>query len=223
MLLQVARQRGRARRPVRLAAQVFRGQPPSVARRPQPDHLADGGDVPSVPVEVFGLAAFDGARVSGRDRIDEDQVGVLEQGLLVVHQAVRRRQQRASVAHVDPPRTQQPKMQPDARRARAAVERERHRARLRVRAVKGIGDDEDLGLRLRAVEFVVLGFLGTQDDAPRRHRVGKRLAIDSDRVVGGDKIVLGLRGSIRGRLVTIIRWLAGTWTRGLLVGHGTRA
>ena len=81
------------------------------------------------------------------DRIDEDQVGLVEPGLLVVDQLEGRRRHAAVGLHLHPPRADRAQVQPDRRGARAAVERE-HQRPLRAGVVERVGDEEDVGLDL---------------------------------------------------------------------------
>ena len=58
----------------------------------------------------------------GRHRVNEHQVGLVQQAVGVVHQPVGRRQRPAVLFQHHPPRAEQPQVEPDRRRAGAAVE-----------------------------------------------------------------------------------------------------
>ena len=92
-----------------LTGEELRGHPPAVAGRPEPDQLTDAVEVLGVAVVLAGLAALDGAGVAGRDRVDEDQVRLDEQGLRVLGDGVRRREQGTRVAHEHTPRPHDPR------------------------------------------------------------------------------------------------------------------
>ncbi len=203
-LLQVPGEPGGAHRPVRLAAQIFRGHPPAAAGGPEPDDLRDRFDVAPVPVEVLWLLALDHARVPGRHGVDEDEVGVPQQRLVIVGDAVGRREQRAHISAQHPARAEQTQVKPDAGRPRSAVEGERHRPRGRAVAVavavavaEGIGGHEDLGPGLGAVELVLgVAFLA-QHDPPGSRGVRELLAVDGDHMVSGDEVVRRVGGLAR--------------------------
>ena len=75
-------------------------------------------------------------------------------------------------------------MQPDARRARTAVERERHRPVGGVRVVQRVGGQEHLGLRLVPVELAVGEHLLPQHDPPGRRGVLQLPPVDRQRRAG---------------------------------------
>ena len=228
--LQVLDQRGAAERAVGLAGDELRRHPALVPRGPDADDLADRLDVALVAVERLRLGALHRARVAGRHRVDEDQVGHGEQRLGVVGQAVRRGQQLADVAHDDPARPEQAEVQPHRRRAGAAVEGERHRARRGpVGGVHGVGGDRHLRLGLEALERAVLVDLVAQHDAAGGRGVVERPAADLELVLGGHQVVdrvgrlgrpavlAGGRGGVSLLLVGHRATLA-TWPPGLMGG-----
>ncbi len=184
--LQVVGQAGGPHGPVRLAGQELRRHPPPVPGRPQPDHLADGLQVAGEAVVRLGLLPFCHSGVAGGDGVDEDEVAHLEQTLLVVHQPVRRRQQRPRVPHDDPAGPEHAQVQPHAGRARPAVERERDRPAQRLGPVQRVRGDEHLGLGPQPLELAVGDHLFAQHHGPGRR--GVRLA-GGQGVAGGDEVV----------------------------------
>ena len=75
-----------------------------------------------------GLAARE---KPGADRVDEDQVGAVEPGRVVIDQVERRRRESSDSAGSAPGAGQRSQVQPDRGRARAAVEAEQERPRAR--------------------------------------------------------------------------------------------
>src|SRR5262249_53942135 len=192
---------------------------------PQPDHFADRRDVAAETMEVLGLLTFDRPGLAGRDRVDEDQITVPEQGLRVVGESVGRRQQTSDVAHQHPPGTEHAQMQPEAPRAGSAVERERNRPGRRIGAVERVGDHEHLGLGRGALELVLGVLLGPQHDPAGGRRVPQLAAVDIDRVRGGYQVVgwLACRAAWlavrRGRLLLRFLLVSLAW-HGRLLGDG---
>src|SRR5262249_34468269 len=93
------------------------------------DELADGLDVAREVRERLRLVAGDGAREAGADRVDEDEIRDVEQRVVVVDESAWWRHRHARlVRQLDPPRPERPQVEPDRRRARAAVEAEHDRS-----------------------------------------------------------------------------------------------
>ena len=90
LLPEPARETGGARRAVALAGQELRRGPAAVARRPEANEFADRLDVRVDAVKLVRVAERNGAAVAGRDRIDEDEIGDVEDAALVVDGAIRR-------------------------------------------------------------------------------------------------------------------------------------
>ena len=195
---QVAAQTGGARRAVTLPDQVERGSPPLVPGQVQPDELADAADVLLQAPELLAVGLGLRAAVPGSHRVDEDQVGEVEPGGLVVHERVGGRRQAAVFQHLHPPGAERAQVEPDRRRARAAVERESERTvRGSAVAVGGVGDVEDLALR----------FTGVRTDRQRAGRSGvtERSSPYHDLVPGLDGAGFAFRRGTRLRRLALRR------------------
>ena len=143
---------------------------------------------PLLAVELRRVHARDDAAVAGGDRVDEDEVGDVEQRVVVVDQPVRRRGLEPVVGHLHALRRERPHVQPDRRRAGAAVVEERDRPRLRVLAVLRVGDEEHPRRDLAVVE-------------PDRQRAGGRgvldvAAVETDRVRRLRDLLFGRTGGL---------------------------
>src|SRR5439155_7464620 len=111
---------------------------------------------------------------AGADRVDENQIGFVEQGVIVVHCLVGRRERTAVLFKQRAARAEQSQMQPDGRGAGTAVERKGDRALREVpRAVFGVGDMENgrggfvfiIAEQNRACVCGVIDFLPVNRDA----------------------------------------------------------
>ncbi len=112
-LLEITRKTCRTRGPVAFPDQEFGREPAGVTRGIQPDKISDRLDILLEAVPLLGLLPFHRPRIAGADRIDEDQVGFLQQGVFIIHQPVRRLGQTAVELHRHPARPQQPQVQPN--------------------------------------------------------------------------------------------------------------
>ena len=126
--LQLVGHRRAARRAVALAGEIDRRAPALVARQPDAHHLGQRGDVAVDREHLLARLGARRRRPAGVRRIDEDQVEVLEPAVRVVGDGVRRHRHAAVVGRDDALRAERAEVQPDRRRARAAVEGEAHRA-----------------------------------------------------------------------------------------------
>ena len=159
-LLQVSRKTRGARGAVGFARQEFGREPALIAGDVQADEIADGFDVLLEAVPVLRLLAFHGTAVACAHRVDENEVGVVEDGILVVGQLERGRRQFAFVGEDHATRTEHAHVQPDRRGAWSAVEGEGDGTFGFVpHAVFGVGDEEDLGAGL--LDFGVLVLIVT--------------------------------------------------------------
>src|SRR5207247_806480 len=87
---------------------------------------------------------FDRATEAGADRVDENQVRLIEQRILIVHRLVRRRERAAVLLEQDAPRPEQSHVQPDGRGAGTAVERKSDWTLRQIpRVVPGVSDVEN--------------------------------------------------------------------------------
>ena len=89
--MQVMRQSGGTKHAVTLAANVFRRKPSLVPRGPELNELAHRLDVRRFAEKLLGLALLGRPTEAGGHRIDEHQIGDVQDRELVVHQAERRR------------------------------------------------------------------------------------------------------------------------------------
>jgi hypothetical protein len=128
-------------------------------------------------VKLIGCFARYRSAVTGRNRINENQVGYIQQRILVVHQFVRRRQQRAGVAHLHAPRPKRAQVQPDRSGTRPSVKREGHRPLGRIaHVVFRIRDVEHTSFRRSVFQL--------QQDRSCRCGVLDLLAANLDGVLG---------------------------------------
>ena len=85
MILQIISERGRAKRAVAFADQKFRRIPAVVAADVGVDELAERCYVLIDPLEILVFRFADRVAVAGAHRVDEHEVGFVEQALGVVH------------------------------------------------------------------------------------------------------------------------------------------
>ncbi len=192
-LLQISRKTRRARGAVGFARQEFGREPAVIAGDVQADEVADGFDVLLEGVPVLRLLAFHGTAVACAHRVDENEVGVVEDGILVVGQLERGRREFAFVGEDDATGSQHAHVQPHRRGAWSAVEGEGDGTFGFVpHAVLGVGDEEDLGAGLLDLGVLLLiGDLFLEDHRPRGDGVLDLLPADLDRVLAFDKVILG--------------------------------
>jgi hypothetical protein len=101
--------------------------PAAVAAQPRRDELREGVGVGVNAVEVLLGSLPRDAAETGAHRVDEHQVGPMQQRLAVVDDRIRRRRRVLTVRRHDPLRPDRSHVQPHRCRPRAAVEQERHR------------------------------------------------------------------------------------------------
>ena len=190
LTLQRVHQHRRARRAVRLAEQELRRVPAAERRDVAVYELAERANVGIDAEEVARLPGRSDAAEAGVGRVDEDEVGAVEQRVLVLDQVERRVGRRLRVADDHAHRSERPHPQPDRRAARAAVVEERHRPRARIHAVGREGRVEHAA---RDLALVVL-----QRDRAGTRRVGIDLPAQGDGVLG-HRIRRGARRRRRGR------------------------
>ena len=175
---EVAGQARGPRRAVALAHQEQRRAPALVAGEVEPDELSHRLDVPLDAPELLPQLRLGGAAVARAHGVDEDDVGQIQPGMLVVHQLVGRRRHHAVLAHLHPLGSHRPEMKPDGSGARAAVEREHQGPPLRTAGAIGrVGHEEDVGLGLPR--------LALERNQARGDRVLEHLAADPQ-LVGRD-------------------------------------
>jgi hypothetical protein len=155
---------------------------------PAPDHLGDRAAVLPEAIIFLGIRALRQVAEAGAGRVDEDEVGDIEQAVGIVEQRIGRR---AIIARVrgdrHPLRPEGPHLEPHGTRARPAVVDEEHRTR---RVSGGLhiggGDDHSFGLAVVAAE----------DRVGNRRAVGDTLPPEGAGEIAG----LDLRGQCRSRL-----------------------
>ena len=191
--LQISRKTRGARGAIGFACQEFWREPAVIACDVQADEIANGFNILLEAVPILCLLTFHGTAVACAHRVNENEVGVIEDGILVVGQLERGRRQFAFVGEDYAARTEHAHVQPDRRGAWSAVEGECDGAFGFIGyAVFGVGDKEDLGARFfnfRIFFLVVNIFL--EDHRPCGDGVLDLLAADLDRVLALDKIIFG--------------------------------
>ena len=182
---QVIGQPGGAGGAVAFAREKFGGHPAVVAGQVEPDELAHRLDVPAQSVELLGVLALLRPAVAGADRVNENQVGLVEQGVGVLDQATGGRGRISLVVEPHALGAKTAQMQPDRGGAGASVEAEGDGAGGGVGGIlQGIGDVEHLGAGLGAL------LLGQQREKAGRDLVGQLAARQGD-LMGG-RLVVGL-------------------------------
>ncbi len=192
VVLQPLDQARRARRAVGFAEQEFRRIPAIVLGDVALHETAERGDVlvrapeALVRIRVLVLPVLfgrDALRVARADRVDEDEIGLVEQAVGVRHEMVRRRRRRVRTRGLDAHRRERAHVQPDARRARAAVVQERHWSIRGTLAIADcIGDVKHARVRL--------AFFVADDQRAGGGRVGDAATADRHAVLGGDGFLL---------------------------------
>ena len=126
-VLQITGQPGGARGAVTLADQELGREPAPVAGGVQADEITHRLDVLLEAVPLFGLLALHRAAVPRADRVDEHQVGLVQQRMLIFGQLEGRLGQFPIDLQYHPARTEHAQMHPDRGGPGPAVERERDR------------------------------------------------------------------------------------------------
>jgi len=138
---------GRAGGAIAFAAEIFGAVPAAIVVEPQPDDRGDELGILRDAIIVLRVGLADQVRETGARRVDEHDVGDVEQGVGIIDDRIGRR------AVVDPGAgdgdalgSEGAHHQPDGARTRAAVEQEGDRA-VRVARLLDIGggDDRDFG------------------------------------------------------------------------------
>ncbi len=143
------------------------------------DEVGHGPEVlPDAP-ELPGIDVAEGPAVAGPDGIDEDEVREIEEGVRVLHDAVRGREKdRSVVAPADRLRTQGRQVQVHGGRSRPAVEGEGQGADFPLPGVLlPVIDEEDLRARFPRRRI-------GNGEKPRRGGVGQGFAVHPDGVSG---------------------------------------
>ena len=177
---------GGAGRAIAFANDELGRAPALVARHVKADELGDGRGVLLQAVELSGILGGYRPAVAGADGINEDQVCLIEQRELIVHQPVRWWQGRSVLRQAHTPRAQHAKVHPDRRRTGTAVERKRHPPIGKRHVFARVGDVKD-----RSGGLVV--FVAQQDGAGAG-LVLDLLATDGRGVLRLDQFLLGFLG-----------------------------
>ena len=139
---ELCRDGGRAGRPVGFAAKELGGVPAVVLVQPETNELGNGFRVGLHAPEGLGVGIAEGIAPARADRIDEHQVGHVEQRFRVVGDVVGRCAIVLGVGEVDPLGPEGAHVQPQAARSGTSVEQEEHRP-VRLGTVLQIGGGED--------------------------------------------------------------------------------
>ena len=114
LLLQPSRKAGRSSRAVTFTREKFRRAPSTIARHPEANELADRFDIRFDAVEFARVFERNRSAESGRHRIDEDEIGDVEQRIVVVDEAIRWHRGVAFIVAIDDAlRTECAHVQPD--------------------------------------------------------------------------------------------------------------
>lgn len=237
--LQGVDQHRRARRAIALAEQIFGRVPSPVFGQEPHDELAEGVGVRIDAVEGLFLVRAGDAAEAGARRVDEHQVGGVEQAVGVADQPIGGGRSVAVVGRHHPLGPERPHVQPHRRGARAAIVEKGDRPPRRRDAGLEIGDVEHrrLGLGVLLAVFRILQggaglgvallgrggvvpALGVDHDGPGHRAVVDPLAFHRDLAAAGNRFrgedhppVRRRRGPRRRLLALDQRRLAG---RGLL-------
>ena len=163
--LQFVDQRHRPGRAIAFAADIFGRRPAAIIVQPQADKFGDrfgiGGHAPI----ILGILLADRMGKAGADRIDEDEVGDVQQRFGIVHHWIGRRAVILRIGQHHPLGTEGAHVQPERSRAGAAIIEEGDGALL-VTAILDIGSGIDGRERL-AVLVLEIGFAGRRGVADR--------------------------------------------------------
>jgi hypothetical protein len=178
--LHVLGETGGAHTAVGFAEDELRRVPAIVLGDPAADEVADRLDIAAQPVELGRLGAALGTAVAGGHRVDQDDVGGVEDAVGVVDHGGRWLWRRGAVFRdVNSLGAEYAEVEPDRGRPGATVEGEEDRAGGGVLDVAAeVGDVED-----RGAGFSVVGF---EEQGGGLGGVGDRLAADGDFSLGGD-------------------------------------
>src|SRR5713226_6172519 len=119
---------GRTRGAVALSKEEERRTPALVTRDVHADEFAEGLNVAFHSPKFLRRLSILATAEAGANRVHQNQVTLVEQGVRIVLHPVWRRGQEAVRGKRHPPGTQRAHVQPDRRRSRTAVERKSHRA-----------------------------------------------------------------------------------------------
>src|ERR1700709_565402 len=101
---QLVGQSGGAKNSITLADDIFWREPAFMPRRPKPDEFADRIKVGKIAKKLLRLFILRSAAETGRHWINKYEIARVQNGILIVHQAERRRRQRALRIHLQPSR-----------------------------------------------------------------------------------------------------------------------
>ena len=171
----------RARGAITFAEQVLGRVEPAVAAQKLGDEAGEGPGVGIGAVELVRRVLAGDAAEAGAGRVDEHEVGRVQQAVVVVHQPVRCRVGVGVVGGDDPPGPERAHVQPDRGGARTAVVDKGDGPVLRPRALLQVGDIEHR--RFRGGVLGVAGAVG---------RVGVVPALRVDHQGAGTRLVVDL-------------------------------
>src|SRR5258707_9751040 len=164
VFLEVVAEGGGAEGAIAFGDEEFRGVPAAVAADVQGDELCEGLYILIDAPEVFVLRFADGVAEAGADWIDEDHVGLVEQGTGIVLKFIRRGRSGFGVGGEDAAGSEGSHVQPNGSGAGAAIVNEGDGPGwiFAIGAEVGSGIDEGLRLFLFVLEHYGLrdGFVG---------------------------------------------------------------
>ena len=203
---QLVRDRCRARGAIAFPAQEFGAVPAAIVVEPAADDFGDGLRVLRHAVIILGVGLADQVREAGARRINEDDVGHVEQRIGIVDDGVGRGAVILGIAgDRDALRPERTHHQPDGARPGPAVEQKSHRAARIARLLDiGGGDDRGFGHAILVLENRLADRRRIADLLPaERARKARRVHLRHD-VLGlfrlgffGRRVLRGKRGRNR--------------------------
>ena len=132
---------------------------------PQSDEFADELNILAPAVPLIWILAIDGSGVSGRHRINDNEIGLPKQRVPVVNEVERRGGRLLGGPRINHTWADKAHVQPHRGGSRAAVKHECQRPRGGIGVVQGVGRDAHKSLRHMSGEGIVGDLLAAQNDA----------------------------------------------------------
>ena len=165
----------------------------------KPDEIAHRLEIPVIGIEGILLRSLQNVGIARSDRVDEHQVGHVQNGIFVVNHLHRKLCRQADGVKLQAAWAEKAKLQPEAGTAGAAVEGEGDGPLCHVvHVTAGIGGKEDF----------ILTETGRERHCSRRGRIRDSLSLNDRLMFGDDQIVLQNLSRRRGRfgLLLCIGW-----------------